>query len=241
MTPSIKALGLARLAIAAMSAFAAASAQAAVGEAHITTTEKAVLTGDGTNGIVRIGTSEVKCTTVQFEGTVQNGVNGWQQDGLQLTGKHIAGTPRFEGCEFAALKAAAQVRMNGCKYTLEGTAELTAQAKVVGCTAGRQIEVIAAGGLCTITLGEQAALKHVTFINDKEGEATKHHVQDHTTLSGITYTRDGAFCPQGEMTYQGTTTIKAYKDLGTEAVQDPVTGHNYTKHLCGAEVGILGT
>src|ERR1051325_4825665 len=129
--------------------------------------------------------------------------------------------------------------MNGCQYTLEGTAELTAQAKVVGCTTGKQIEVVAAGGLCTITIGEQAALKHVVFTNDPESENTRRHLQDHSTISGITYTRDGAFCPQGEASYSGTTTIKAYKDLGNQLVTR--TGHQSNKHNCGEEVGVLGT
>jgi hypothetical protein len=239
MIRSIKALGLALLAIAAFGAFAAASAQAVPGEVHITTTEKAVITGDGTNHELTIGTQSVKCTTGQFEGTVQNGVNGWQQDGKQLTGKHIIVTPTYENCQYVQLAAKAEVKMNGCQYTLEGTAELTSQAKVVGCTTGKQIEIIAAGGLCTITIGEQAALKHVTFTNDAESQTTKHHLQDHETVTGIVYTRDGAFCPQGEASYHGTTTIKAYKDLGNQLVTR--TGHQSNKHNCGEEVGILGT
>jgi hypothetical protein len=43
------------------------------------------------------------------------------------------------------------------------------------------------------------------------------------------------------MSYSGTTTIKAYKDLGTEEVEDPVSHHKYLKHKCGEEVGVLAT
>jgi|GEM_PF-1950706 len=240
MIHRIRALGLALLAMAAIGAIGASAAQAAAGEIHITTTEKAVITGHGTNHELTLGSSAVVCTTGQFEGTVEvqpDEKTPVTQDGKQITFKHIIVTPTYQGCK--AFGTTATVKMNGCQYTLTGQAELTAQAKVVNCTTGKQIEIVAAGGICTITIGEQAELKHVVFTNDAESETTKHHLQDHETVEGITYTRDGAFCPQGASSYHGTTTIKAYKDAGTQPVTR--TGHQSNEHLCGEEVGILGT
>jgi hypothetical protein len=231
MIRSMKALGSALLAVAAIGAVAASSAQAAPGEIHVTTPQKAVITGHGTNHVLKVGNQTVQCKTGTLEGTVEG------TDPAQITAKHVTVTGTYQEC--TAFGFAATVVMNGCKYTLRGTAELTSQAQVVGCTAAKKIEIKVPAIGCTVTIGEQAELQHVTFTNDPEGPTTKHHLQDHETVGGIVYTRDGGLCPQGEATYSGTTTLKAYKDLGTKPVKKHE--HEYLEHLCGEEVGILGT
>jgi len=120
--------------------------------------------------------------------------------------------------------------MNGCKYKLHGTAELTAQLQIVGCTAGKKIEIIAAGGTPTFTIGEQEPFSRVVFENKnpgsgKEDEAQTKDVEAKATLSGLTYTRDGALCPQGSASFEGTTTIRAYEDEGFTLVTE--NGHQY--------------
>lgn len=231
MIRSMKALGPALLVAAAIGAVGVSSAQAAPGEVHVTTPQKATITGHGTNHVLKVGQQTVECHTGTLEGTVQG------TEISQITTKHITVTGTYQEC--TAFGFPATVVMNGCKYTLRGTAELTAQAQVVGCTATKKIEIRVPALGCTITIGEQAELAHVTFTNNPEGPTTKHHLQDHETVGGIVYTRHGAFCPQGVASYSGTTTLKAYKDAGTKQVTKHE--HQYIEHLCGEEVGILGT
>lgn len=231
MMRNVKALGLAFVAVVAMSAVAASAAQAVPGEGHITTSEtKAVVTGEGTNHVLSVGGTNVTCAVAKLEGTVQD----IGQDPTQLTFLESTVTPTYSNCQFGGF--AATVQMNGCKYKLVGTAALTAQSQVVGCTSGKAITINAAG-FCTITIGNQAVLPHVTYTNDSG--AVPHHVQAHITVGGVAYTRDSVFCPQGEASFSGTTTIKAFKDLGTETVTEH--GHQFLKNKCGEQLGILAT
>jgi hypothetical protein len=171
MIRNIRAFGLALFAMLALGAFAASAAQAAPGEVHITTPEKAVITADGTNHILKFGTNEVHCNTGQLEGTLQNGVNGWTQDGTQLTGKHITVTAAYQEC--TAFGFPMQFVMNGCKYTLDFTAELTAQTEIAECTTGKSIEIKVPALGCTIIIGNQGKyLPHVIFTNNAESETT---------------------------------------------------------------------
>jgi opacity protein-like surface antigen len=229
MIRNIKTLALALLAMAAIGAIAASAAQAAAGEAHIALRQGAVITGHGENEVLSIGGAEIQCKTATFEGTAEGGFP-------QITTNDVTVTPTYQECEgFGGINVT--VQMNGCKYTINGTAQLTAKAQIAGCTEGKKITI--KSSICTITIGEQGELSHVTFTNHSEQAQEKAHLQDHVTISGFTYVRDGFFCPQGEATYEGTTTIKAYEDLGTKQVT--LHEHQYTEHLCGTEVGILGT
>jgi hypothetical protein len=233
MIRNIKALSLALLAMAAIGALAASAAQAAAGEVHITTqNDKAVITGHGENEVLSIGGTEIQCNTATFEGTVSQATHG-----TQLTATEIEVTPTYQECQgFGGINVTVQA--HGCKYTIVGTAQLTAQGGVTGCTAGKSITI--KSSVCTITIGNQTQdFTHVTFTNDAKGATTEHHLQDHVTVHGFQYTRDGFFCPQGEASYEGTTTIKAYEDLGTKQVTKHE--HQYDEVIEGAEIGIFGT
>lgn len=239
MIRNIKALGLALIAVTAMSSVAVSAAQAAPGELHVHENTKAVLTATITPNTIHklaIGTgSPVECTTASLEGTVENATHGSPQPSITVTEATVTAT--YSGCQF--LGGGATVRMNGCKYKLVGTAVLTSQAQVIGCTAGKQIEIIAGGGACTITIGAQAALPHVTYqhvvhANTKETDAVAH-----ATVSGIAYTRDGFFCPSGNASFTGTTTLRAFKDISR--VQVTKHNHQYTETIDGEQVGLLGT
>jgi hypothetical protein len=178
-----------------------------------------------------VGGVAVHCETAQFEGTVEQ-----KEAASQITKTEIQITPTYQGCELQGI-GAATVKMNGCRYILRGTAELTAQTQIAGCTAGKKIEILT--GACTITIGEQGELAHVTLTENQEQAQEKHHLQAHETLSGISTTRDGFLCPQGAASYSGTTTIKAYKDKENKEVTR--TGHKTIEYVCGEEVGILAT
>lgn len=244
MIRSIRALGLAFLAIAAMGAFAAASAQAQ--EVHITTQSSAVITGSqvaGSNHVFQVNVfSTVTCTTGTFEGTVKVGETTKEEqaseNGTQITTKHITITPTYSGCQ--AFGEPATIRMNGCKYTIRGQAALTSTAQVVGCTSGKKIEIEVPSFGCKTQVGEQAELGgHDIFANNAEKAPEKHHVQDNATVTGIVSTGEG-LCPgSNNGQYKGKTTIKAFVDSGTTQVTNH--SHQYTQHNCGAEVGILGT
>ena len=237
MIRSIKALGLAFLAIAAVGALTASAAQGAAA-IHITTEkDKAVITGQGEKEVLKIGKeSEVQCETATFEGTVDQAIHA-----TQLTASEIEVTPTFAGCQakIGSSQFATTVQMNGCKFMIKGTADLTALAAVTGCTPEKAITINIGSGTCIITIGNQINdFPHIIFTNDAKGETTEHHLQDHVTISGFEYTRDGAECPQGEASYSGTTTIKAYEDAGT--VQVTKHKHQYAESIDGSEVGIRG-
>jgi hypothetical protein len=231
MIRNIKALGLAFVAVVAMAAMAASAAQAAPGELHVETAQKANLTGEiiaGQQHKLSVGSTTIQCSVANLEGTVSQ-----VEAGTQVTATKAVVTATYSGCNFLG---AATVRMNGCQYELVGTAELTSQAKVVNCTSGKSIEIIAAGGLCTITIGTQAALAHVVYEN-KAGPP-KDAVAN-ATVTGIVITRDGAFCPQGTASFTGNTTVRAFVDNGTEQVTEH--SHQFNKVKCGAQVGVFGT
>lgn len=242
MTRNVKRLAITFLAIAAIGALGVSAAQAAPGELHIDVGPSANLYGQPLSGHVhalKIGVEKVECTGASLEGTVEN----VQADQTQLTIKEVTATAEYFDCKIGT--AAVQVKMNGCKYTFRGTAALTAQVQVVGCTEGKAIEVIFSG--CTITVGEQKELGHVVFTNENPGgglgepiETERKDLLANTTVTGIVYARDGAFCPQGAAELSGATTIRAYKDLGAGS-QDTIGNHQFTTLAYGAQVGVFAT
>ncbi len=240
MNFSVKGLLAAALAIGAMSAVAVSDAQAAPGEFHIDVGPSANLAGGNQNGqlvVLKIGTMKVECTTTAFEATVEN----VQADQTQLTIQEFTATAEYPGCKIGM--TVVQVKMHGCKYTFRGTAALTAQVQIVGCTPGETIEFIYPG--CTITVNEQNELGHVVFTNENPalGQGDETDTKDliaNATVTGIVYGRDGLSCPQGAAELSGPTTIRAFKDLGPGS-QIKVYGHQYTLPNYGAQVGLFAT
>jgi hypothetical protein len=245
MIGNIKALGIAFVAVAAMSMLAGASAQAA--EFHVTTGPKANITGENTPNLFDTfqleapENAQVQCTQAQFEGTVE-GV------GAQITKQDITITATYTNhCTAFGLNAT--IDMNGCKYTLTGEAQpaLTARVDIVGCTTitGQQnhkaIEITTAG--CTTTVPQQNGLSHITFTNEGAGHAES--IEAHVTIQGITYESHGALCPGGSTItthngkYIGTSTFQAREHLGTVPAEH--NGHKYNKLICGNSVGLFAT
>jgi hypothetical protein len=181
MIGKIKALGLAFVAIAALGAMAASAAQA--GELDIGA-QPAVLTGHSDEQSPGSGkfqehiftlTSKagpklsIKCNTASFEGTTT---------GQKITEATVTATcgigkgspTEAQGCTKAGMKT--QVLLNGCKYTLTGVGQAanTFAIDIVGCTVGKQIQIITS--ICTIDIGEQNGLSHVVAVNDSAKEIT---------------------------------------------------------------------
>ena len=241
MSRNVKSLIAAVLAIGAIGA-AVSQAQAAPGEFHIDIGPKANLRGETLGEqthVLRIGMTKVECAAAWLEATVEN----VQGDKTQLTTKEITATPEYLGCGIGM--TAVQVKMNGCKYTFRGTAALTAQLQVVGCTAGKTIEVIYPG--CTITVNEQNELGHVVFTNENPGGGQLEPMETDTkdlianaTVTGIVYARDGFLCPQGAAELSGATTIRAFEDAGAFG-QVQVDGHQFSLQMNGNQVGLFAT
>src|SRR5262249_23322073 len=124
----------------------------------------------------------------------------------------------------------------------------TAEAKVTGCTTGKVIQVVTSAG-CNIDIPEQGFLNHIVFENKNPGAGLADETQTkdlivNATVSGVTFQETGAFCPGGN-NHQGTnaqfageTTVRAYEDTQS---QEQLTdmGHQFTRHICGTQVGIF--
>jgi hypothetical protein len=246
MTRKIKALGLAFVAMAAISMAAASAVKAS--ELHATHPGDVVITGSQIEQhkfqiTHQTGGPNTTCSTTNFEGTVP-----WSGVGQQVTSNDVTMTATYAQCKSFGLNAT--VRMNGCKHTVTGkantntgtTTALTAYLDIVGCTAGKQIEVIAAG-FCIITVPEQHNLQHIVFSNTTE-VGKPHHTHANFTITGITYQTHGECVHQGTVTrsdaqYTGQATFRAYKKTG----QHQVTEHNhqFLKQTHAEQVGLLAT
>jgi hypothetical protein len=241
MTRKIRALGLAVVAMAAMSV-AATSAQAF--EMHTVHQGNVTLTGEQTTQFVaQTAAGTVKCTAANFEGTTP------YVSGTQITGQESTLTLTLAGCQMFGLAGA--IKMNGCKFTITNksaggsTTSKTGYVDVAGCTAGKQIEIIGGGGACTETVPEQQHLSHVVFEN--LGSGSQADVEINLTLSGIKYEIHGALCPgsptptvlTSDGKTEGKATFKSHKYAGSEQVT--LHSHQYSKLLAGEQVGMLAT
>ncbi len=240
MIRKIKVLGIAVVALAATSAFAA-SAQAS--ELHATVGPSAVLTGQQLPNLPitfkYTGSGlQTKCNEAHFEGTVQ-GLNP-----QQTTAQEFTLTPRFTGCTVGGL--ASTVDMNGCKFTFTNrqttgiTAPMTAYLDISGCTAGKRIEHTLPG--CTITIPEQNHLSHIVYVNTPGGP---HDIDAIFAIQGMTYEFHGAACPgvNTVLTHDGDIsgwlTLQAFVDNGSVLAFH--NGHQYNKLLAGPPVGLFAT
>jgi hypothetical protein len=205
MTRKLKTLGLAFVAVLAMSSLAASAAQANFSSANYpATVSGSQIEGTITGAAVskhefttKAGT--VKCTTASFAGK-----------SLAGTATELTLTPTYGGCTLAGI--AATVNMNGCHYiftvektTTENTVDLLTH---VTCPVGGVITVSVTGSVCKVTIAGGQTLKGIETHN----EATD--VVATIDVSGISYTIDeGPKCPNGPAS--GTYTDGTYKGLAT--------------------------
>jgi len=248
MTNRWKALGLTLVITAATGALLASAAQA--GSLDVGT-QPAVITGhsDPKSGeptkfqemILTITDTKGNkfnsvCNTASAEGTTQG----------QVSITEATVTPTFGSSETAPTGCtlfgqSAQDRLNGCKFTLtgEGSPANTALVDMVGCTAGKKMEIKTA--LCSLDVGEQNGLSHLVAKNLAGGKEVTFEV----TIAGITITQTGAACPDGNnhvsngVSLTGNTLLKAFKTSGTKQVTKH--GHQYAELLCGEQVTMAST
>jgi len=214
MTGKIKALALALFVIMAASAIAVAVAQAgqsdigaqpAVLSGQVEEGQKAILTLTSTSG----SNFSSSCTTNSGEGTTV---------GQQVN--EATATVTLSGCTIFGV--AAQVLMNGCKFTSTGAGQPanTAIIDIVGCTSGKQIEKRTA--ICTLHFPEQNGLSHVVGSNLSPQEVTAS-----ATITGIKVQQTGAACPDGN---NHTSTNVSLSGNGIGKARVDVGGTQVTKH-----------
>jgi hypothetical protein len=207
-----------------------ASAASAAGEFTVGATPAAITGTQATTNVFEVTNSahtgfvKTKCGIATFEGT-----------STAAAATELTVTPKYTECTLGGL--AAEVKMNGCKYTFTSTGVRTANVDITGCTEGKKIEIIK--GNCTITIPQQGPLATVTFANNAEAgskmDATA--TADVTAISNTQGT--GSECPSPGLTstdgtYTGTVTIKAFEDLGGKSATH--NGHTYTELICGNQV-----
>jgi hypothetical protein len=246
MTRKIKGLGLAFVAIAAMSMAVASAVQAT--ELHATDPGPVSIFGEKTaqhqQHVFTTDAGSVKCNVSKFEGTVP------ASGGQQTTAQELTLTGTYTNC--TAFGLAATIDMNGCKYTITNklgahTTAQTAYVDITGCTAGKVIEITPTGIPCVVTVPEQHNLSHIVFDNNPEPATTPHDLTATITVTGITYEgHNGCFSlPNTQLThngqYIGQATFKATKDPGKEP-KIKLHGHEYEPlKQNGAQVGLLAT
>ena len=250
MIRKFKALGLALFAITALSAVSASAAQAGTFDIGA---NPAVITGHSdpkvgggfqehifslftTGGQILNG----KCPTASFEGTSHQLIGGVTPPQQQV--HELTLTPTYgPGCQLFGL--AAQVVMNGCKYTLTGAGQPanTFLFDVTGCTPGKTMEIKTA--ICTLDVLEHHQISHMTGFN-VQTPGLPHEVTLEITAA-LTVRQTGAACPDGNnhlstnLALTGNTVLKAYIDNGTHLIAKH--GHQYNEVTEGPQVPLTVT
>jgi hypothetical protein len=201
MSRKIKVLGLACVAVFALTAVSASSAMAA----------SALTVGTGGTKIEGVQSTAqkltlaegvtVKCTTSTLTAPVSAG-----------TVTELTATPLFGGCLLAGLTAT--IETHSCTFTITNTATpLTASVDLTNCPPVAPIVIKDSG--CTVTISNQGPLSSVTYSN-VVGSPT--HVTATLAVGGIIYTGSSG-CPSNVVgshtgTLEGSYTVKAFNSSG---------------------------
>jgi len=190
MTRKLKALGLAMVAVFAMSAIAAQGAQAATPGLLTAASYPATLTGTNTAGnIHKFELTALKlsteCTTAKFAGSLASPGSST-----------ITVAPTYEGCKAFGLSAT--IDTTGCHYLIHIGETLTPGGNYGGtidaeCSGTNLIRITAGiiGNKCEVTVASQ------TGLSKGEGIAGASDIEVKATVTGIKYTvtKDEGTCP----------------------------------------------
>jgi len=209
MVRKFKFLGLALVAVFAMSAVGASAASATVEfrseGAPVTLTG----TQEGESNAFDVQFGEVKCKSAKYTGTTTT-----------ATATTVSVAPAYAECTFAGV--ATTIDMNGCTYLLHVTNAGPPYTGVVDvvCPGGAQI-VVTGGTKCIVDVGPQTNLGPVTYTNIGSG-TTREVTLDLAGLTNITYTQTPGTgvgkCTSlttGAGKYTGTATVTGETDPGT--------------------------
>jgi len=236
MISKIKAIGLAVVAVAAMSAFAVPAAQAAKLDIGVTPASVFAHSEAGqVHALTLTSTSGSKfttsCPTASLEGTTQ----GQSIEEATVTATY-SGNTEVPNC--TAFGTTSQVLMNGCKYTITGSGQPsgTALVDVTGCTEGKSIEIKTA--ICTLDIVQQNGLSHIVGTKLSASEVTLA-----ATVTNITVRQTGIACPDGNNhlgfggSFTGNTIGKARVDVG--GTQVTKHSHQYSELSQGGALSTL--
>jgi hypothetical protein len=215
MTRHIKALGLALVAVFAMTAVIASAAQAVQGKFTVTDSKILTVTQDDaagqntTTGLQTLKTTSGAITCDEVIGRAQ--VTAGSQP-TEITAEKIfyknTGLTTCNG----PLSTKPTVDLKTCHYLFTagetlGTSDLTVQAHIK-CKVGDQITITAP--FCQIHIPEQTPEGHLIFKNVQPQGQTKTHITGEATITGITY-HGTELCSSGkDGTYTGNLTVKGY-------------------------------
>jgi hypothetical protein len=190
MIRNLKALGLALVAVFAMSAVAASAAGAA--EFHSASAGTALKGTQVGNHVFTVGSGfgSIKCTTANFTGTATN-----------KTEKDQTITPEYKGCT-DSFGRTADVNVGTAKYTFTPAAPTTPA--VVHVTGTITIQITPGGGLgeCNVTIGAQED-NGIEYHNKEEGGVKYVEVTTNTT-NVVSTTSGGLFnCGVSNGTHTG--------------------------------------
>jgi hypothetical protein len=228
MTRSLKALGLAMVAMLALGAVLASAASAAPKLTSASNEYPVVLEGSQStkHKFTLPGNRTFECTTVKFVGEIKSKAEA------ETSKATVA--PTYEGCTATILGNIdpVTVTLNGCTYQLSLTEEAAsagyeyAGAVKIQCPAGKSIEVHVwenttkhtnnEATLCTYSIGEQGPLTKIDYkLNEKNanGEATTGNIN--ATVANIATTRvSGTLTNCGAAsqvaTYEGDTLVEGF-------------------------------
>ncbi len=212
MSHKLKALGLAMVAVLAMSAVVASAASAAAG---IFTSEKSPVTltrsQEGTNEwSIGTGARKVSCATASAQGTASNGATS-----LTLT-------PTYTGCTSTG-GLGMTVTVNGCDFVLHpttGTATSGTETMDVVCPVGKEITFDVYGN------GE-----HIPA-NIK----CEYHIKAQTGVAAGTYKDIGAGTTQEITETLNVTGVHTVNTVGSKLLCGLAAGETGTSTLAGAQV-----
>ena len=174
MIRNLKTLGLAVMAMFALTAVAASAAQAIEFHSEIENTTVTASTEAGSNSVFDAAGASISCASATFTGTQAT-----------KTSPTVTVTPAYSNCTFLGVLNV-PVKTNGCQYTFHANGE--ADVTGASCTA---ITFEATG--CKVEVKKQTGLKEVTFTNIGAGATREVTVTPH--VIGITYTSSG-LCPK---------------------------------------------
>jgi hypothetical protein len=215
MNRKLKALGLALVAVFAMSAVAASGAQAA--QFHSASASGTTyLTGNqATTNLFSTTAGNVKCKKATFGGSYTGGT----------TATDLTITPAYAEC--TAFGQNATVTINGCTYTFTQPTSATTGNVDLACPGSNVITVDVPAGNCTLTIGPQTLKGDVDYTNQTEASGKKdvlvtatvieieHTVHGPGAICGTTGLHPGETVEgvSTEANYTGTVTVKGYSDV----------------------------
>jgi len=226
MIRNLKALGIAFVAVFAMSAIAASGAQATNAHLKCTTEEPSC--------VVELTEHPNPVLGVQVFETVLGVVECSEFDAVYegastATGNSTLEEVEYNNCEAFGIEA--EVDFGTCDYTLAAPFETVAghgQGDVTIGPAGCVVTIIVgstAEPLCEIFVeGAQPFEDAITYTNVETNG--KEEITGHANANGIEYSWEGLICGEGEDntgTYEGTFTAKAFKTPSAGGAQVNLT------------------